>query len=389
VALFILSPAGNVTVTPIEGAEGGASIPSVIPDGNGGVLVSNDSTTGVIVSDIAGSGGTAAFGSSSGLGETSPDMVLGDNGAYFINLYGESGGGITAIDEATGNQLWTWTASSGNLEIIAATAGGGVAVTNTLPNGQENVVMLDANGNPTYETWGTAGGLDAYGVLSNSSYYSNGLWVGTSPDPVIEGMIGDGLEVALSPWGWGQAGGTAGGDQQGQALSDPSLKLVGVSDCVTASSGSQTQFERFPSYRLQTGKNQSPSSNYTVFEVLSPYKQLAQCVDKNGNPTGSSPCTYVGGNRFDDDLFIAPQTKAFVNNQSFRYGLSGQRLWNVRTIERTTKSLSTLQIVQVPANNGDHLVLSLTPLQEPLIDGTTSPYVGPNCKTPPIYPYTK
>lgn len=177
------------------------------------------------------------------------------------------------------------------------------------------------------------------------------------------------------------------GDKQGQAEADPALMLVGTSDCVT-SGGSPAQYDRYPSYELRTSKNQKPSSDYTVFEFLS-IKALAQCLDKNGNPTGSSPCTYIGGNSFDDHLFVPAQTGSITNTQSFRYGVSGKRLWDVHTIERTAQSLSTLQIEEVPTDNKDHVILSFKPFQQPLIDGYTSPYIGPNCSSPPRYPQAK
>ncbi|MGA8431385.1 MAG: hypothetical protein WB729_16300 [Candidatus Sulfotelmatobacter sp.] len=224
-----------------------------------------------------------------------------------------------------------------------------------------------------------------YGVVSNSSYGANSLWVGTTGDPVISGIIGNNLLVALNAWVWGSAEGT--GDKRGQSEADPGLKLVGISDCVT-SAGAPPQFERTPSYKLETAKNQVPSANYTVFEFLT-LKGLAQCKDAKGNPTGSSPCTYIGGNRFDDQLFVPAQSGSFLNTQSFRYGLPGKRLWEVHRIERTAKSLVTLQIEQVAADNVDHLNLSFAPLQQPLIDGYPSPYIGPNCGSPPIYPLAK
>ena len=58
------------------------------------------------------------------------------------------------------------------------------------------------SGNPTYDTWGTAGGSAGYGTVSNSTYYSNGLWIGTTGDPVISGIIGDYLLPALTVWAW-------------------------------------------------------------------------------------------------------------------------------------------------------------------------------------------
>ena len=397
--LLTVSPTGAGSFTSLPNCS--APVPSnVIPDGNGGALASSfcGNSDGTVSMQITPVGGSTASAVNMPVQQYSnqQDMVLGDEATYFTT--GGSSNQVMDIDEASGNQLWSWQPTSGSVEIIAATAAGGVAVKNIITdssgNEEEDVVRLDSNGNPKYDTWGTLGGSAAYGVLSNSSYSSNGLWVGTTGDPVISGIIGDDLLVALSPWGWGSGEGGAGGDEQGQAGADPALKLVGVSDCVT-SAGSPAQFDRYPSYKLETGKNQAPSVNYTVFEVLSPHKQLAQCLDKKGNPTGSSPCNYASSsngipyNRFDDHLFVPAQTAAFSNNQSFQYGVAGQRLWDVRRIERTAQSLSTLQIEQVPTDNVDHLNLGFSPFQQPLIDGYPSPYLGPSCSSPPKYPQAK
>lgn len=65
-----------------------------------------------------------------------------------------------------------------------------MAIRNIVGN-QEDVVRIDASGSATYDTWGTTGGSAGYGVLSNSTYFANGLWVGTTGDPVIAGVIGD------------------------------------------------------------------------------------------------------------------------------------------------------------------------------------------------------
>ena len=146
----------------------------VIPDGNGGALVQNfvpanqnQSQVSTQVIDAGGSNPTATISNFAG-----GDTVLGDQGKYFMT----DGNRVICVDEASGNEQWRWQPESGTVEIIAATAGGGVAVKNIVGN-QEDVVRLDSTGTPTYERWGTAGGTSGYGVVSNSSYSSTGLWV--------------------------------------------------------------------------------------------------------------------------------------------------------------------------------------------------------------------
>ena len=116
---------------------------------------------------------------------------------------------IVNVNEASGNELWRWQPESGTVQIIAATAGGGVAVRNIVGN-QEDVIRIDSTGTPTYDTSGTAGGTSGYGVVSNSSYSSTGLWVGTTGDPVISTIVGIPLDIAATTWA------SDGGTEQGQ-----------------------------------------------------------------------------------------------------------------------------------------------------------------------------
>jgi hypothetical protein len=147
------------------------------------------SPSGWQATDVGGSGGS---GSQSQLSPSSkPDMVLGDQGTYFTT-YGTQ---VINVNETSGKPVWTWQPSSGTVEIIAATAGGGVAVKNIVGN-QEDVVRLDSSANATYDTWGTAGDSAGYGVLSNSTYTNNNIWVGDASTSVISGVLGSPLVTA-------------------------------------------------------------------------------------------------------------------------------------------------------------------------------------------------
>jgi hypothetical protein len=145
--------------------------------------------------------------------------VLGDQGTYFIS----DGTQVIDVDESSGGQLWDWQPSQGTVQIIAATAGGGVAVKNTVGN-QEDVVRIDSTDNPTYDTWGTAGGSAGYGVVSNTTHFANNLWFGTTGDPVSSGVIGD--TESDAPGVYPDHGGTP----QNQGSADPNLLLVGMTD---------------------------------------------------------------------------------------------------------------------------------------------------------------
>jgi hypothetical protein len=237
-SLLTVSPSGSTSYTALA-AGWGTDPGNVIPDGNGGVLAQSLTLSRygdqnfMNITHVGATGGSATvpLGSiwSGDWGYTNgfEDMVLGDQGTYFTTDHQQ----VRAFDEASGNQLWSWTPSPWAVntytpwvEIIAATAGGGVAVreiqttansTNGIPTGQEDVVRLDSNGNATYDSWGTSSGSAAYGVLSNSTYWVNGEWVGVSSDPVIEAVSGETLEVAVTDWSSG-AGGGGGGNRQGQ-----------------------------------------------------------------------------------------------------------------------------------------------------------------------------
>ena len=219
--LLTLSPAGGLTPSTITSYSSsncfcnGLLPGEVIPDGNGGVQASwidiyGNVATGWQTTNVGGSGGKASLPQLSPAYLQGPDMVLGDQGTYFTT----DGTQVVAVNETSGNQIWTWQPNSGTVEIIAATAGGGVAVKHVL-NNQEDVVRVDASGNATYDTWGTPGGASGYGVISNSSYWVNGQWVGVSGDPVLEAVSGDTLDVAMTDWPSG-AGVGGGGNRQGQ-----------------------------------------------------------------------------------------------------------------------------------------------------------------------------
>jgi hypothetical protein len=164
------------------------------------------------VMDIGGANATATISNFTG-----GDTVLGDQGTYFMT----DGNQLLNINEASGNELWRWQPNSGTVEIIAATAGGGVAVRNIVGN-QEDVVRLDSNGSPTYDTWGTVGGSAAYVVASKETYVgetqlSSDLWIGSSVGLGIAGLMGDPLIQAPGDWSFGAANGA--GNKTGQSKS--------------------------------------------------------------------------------------------------------------------------------------------------------------------------
>jgi hypothetical protein len=382
--LMEVSPSGGASFTNLPGSPSTNGYPfslgSVIPDGNGGALATSTVPFGpsqgqVQISDVGGSGGTATLS----LNTAQPDMVLGDQGTYFTS----DGNQVIDVNEADGNQLWTWQPSQGTVQIIAATAGGGVAVKNIVGN-QEDVVRFDSTGSPTYDTWGTAGGSAGYGVLSNSAYFANDLWIGTTGDPVISGMIGNLLPVANDNWPWGTGGGA--GDHEGQAVGPPALKLQAIYDCTQPdpAAGTPQPYERDLNYQLvDLHNNKVPiSQQYTVYEKLSPYVEFTACMLK-GNHTGISPCEPANGdvvnspyNVYIDQISLSGQSvqpQGIHNSQSFFYQLPGQRWWPVLEIDRWGgQSNPWIKPVQ-----GSSLDLFLVTGKQPLINLQGYPYMAP------------
>jgi hypothetical protein len=254
------------------------------------------------VTDVNGSGTTAILANVNYYAP--PDIVLGDQGTYFIS----DGNQIINVNESSGSEQWRWQPSSGTVQIIAATAGGGLAVKN-LVVGQENVVRLDASANPTYDTWGTAGGSSGYGVISNASYFA-GLWYGVDGDPVLEAIVGEPKEDAFLAWPEPGGGGTNnGGSKQAviyhfvpQAITGLNYQQF-VEDSVPE--GPNTNFKIPVRHVFVT------NSNATADRFITDLKSGAAAVSFIGDSVG-----YPSGNgtvqryalRFYNQLLVSPNT---------------------------------------------------------------------------------
>lgn len=342
----------------------------VIPDGEGGAIMTWSTGTGDTFRVNVTHNGTAALPAEMG---TVTGLVLGES-AYFVT----DGSHVVAIDKTSDTQTWSWSPAEGSVEVLAATADGGVAVRNTGTSQGENVVRLNASGNPTYDTWGTNG--SGYGVLSNAIYFDKGLWVGQVGNPVVGGLLGSDLYAALSSWAFSK------GTKQEPAAADPALKLVGLADCTEKSpaGGGQFNYQRFPKYKLVDKNEQSPAENYTVFEKLDPHKEFTTC-QKDGKNTGMSPCDYADGNtipyrEFDDEIRLGLSNagpNGVHNNQSFVYGLPGKRLWEVKRIERYGLKVDNSGYGRIAVEHVSYLDLWFRNFSEPLIDGMAAPWMGP------------
>ena len=148
---------------------------TIIPDGNGGVLVAWGNPVSTFVSDIGGSanGTYSTLGADGGL-----QAVLGDTGAAYIlgsSLNTHNSNAILAVSTSTGAALWQWDFPAGHSgSLVASQAGGGVVAVDVTYDGSgdilaQNVVRLDGNGSPTYDTWSAGPG--------SLAYYGNGVWL--------------------------------------------------------------------------------------------------------------------------------------------------------------------------------------------------------------------
>jgi hypothetical protein len=150
---------------------------SVIPDGQGGALALwdfglTDGTTTTHVTRFDGLGNQIAdvhipLSSFAFLGT----MLLGDNNNAFVTNSTQ----VVAFDVNTGAILWgPWNAPSGDqVKLLAAEWGGGVIVRDTQPNGGEQLIRLDLQGNPIPQGWNS---------LGLQPYFSPalGLWYGVT-----------------------------------------------------------------------------------------------------------------------------------------------------------------------------------------------------------------
>jgi Glucodextranase, domain B/Bacterial Ig-like domain (group 2) len=118
----------------------------VIPDGNGGVLASYDAEQGIgTVPTITDTTSGATQPLSSLLDVTSDSsLVLGDNNTAFVT----DGNTLISLNASSLQQNWAYTSQGGELNFVAATSGGGVAINDS----QLGPIQLDANGNPSQLT---------------------------------------------------------------------------------------------------------------------------------------------------------------------------------------------------------------------------------------------
>jgi hypothetical protein len=354
-SLFLVNVDGSTSQTPLHttavdlGPIGAGGLPralpqEVIPDGQGGFLAGwidylprppldhVAHVTGSGVSDYTFPALYGHFGS----------MVLGDNGA----AYATDSQTIQAFDLNSGQSLWNYLSPAvGGIDIVAAVSGGGLAAKEFDQINSETILRFDSTGGATADGWSAS---------SNLQYFV-GDWYGF-PASGSSAMAFFGAPVlwADSVWLTPKQGGTS--------AAEPDLKLLGQSDCENMSGRDIEYWLVKPDGALET-------QPYVVFE-----KQTDHSV---ASPNGVSPLDYSGEkDKFFDNLRPGAAGESHDSIQTFNFGLQGQRLYQVRRIER---KLVNAKVPVVPPQ----FRIVMKPYAQATLNGQHAPYVGP-CY--PVYP---
>ncbi len=149
-----------------------SALGAATPDGNGGTLVAVNSAfyhdTGSAVSKL-----NLSF-------NPVGNILIGENSTVYLAgpTQGSSIPATVAINTANNSVDWTYSSTGGNLSLVAATSGGGVAINNS----QAGLIQLDPNGNPSSITTGY--------TISQTSYSWTGDWFAlTSLDSGISKIL--------------------------------------------------------------------------------------------------------------------------------------------------------------------------------------------------------
>jgi hypothetical protein len=121
-------------------------------------------------------------------------MVLGDNSTFFATNHAQ----IVAMGLSGGNK-WLWTAPQGtvDLQLIAASPGGGLIAKYNLGDG-DIVVRFDASGQPTLDTWDISASGTAIG-FQNFGYLPSGSWFGQTSG-LIQAISGESFDITPGVW---------------------------------------------------------------------------------------------------------------------------------------------------------------------------------------------
>jgi hypothetical protein len=189
-SLMRVSPDGGVGFSSLASSSvSGLTAGEVIPDGNGGVLVSYfddnppvGSSSGLIILDTTtGAASTLSSFSQADYG-ANLEMVLGDNGTAFVT----DGNNVVAFNVDSLQPGWTYSSQGGFLSLVAATSGSGVAINDS----QQGAIQLDSSGNASAPV----------SSLQGDQYFGNALWVGVPGDPVLAAFQGTFVDWIESAW---------------------------------------------------------------------------------------------------------------------------------------------------------------------------------------------
>jgi regulation of enolase protein 1 (concanavalin A-like superfamily) len=149
-SLMRVSPDGGVGFSSLDSStRRGLSGSEVIPDGQGGALASwFNPSRGTVMADSSSGGAQATFSAfSNGI----DNMVLGDNNTAFAT----DGISVVAFNVPSLAPNWTYTSTGGYLNLVAAIAGGGMAIDDS----QQGIIQLNTAGGPSAPVSALQGGI--------------------------------------------------------------------------------------------------------------------------------------------------------------------------------------------------------------------------------------
>ena len=239
--LYLYSSVANAIVLSTTTQDEALLPGPIIPDGNGGILVTwtispshsvlqypyqaADVTNGVVAApyNLPFSPPSVAFGQS-------PTLVLGESGVAFASGQTTAVDGVTQVSQiasfnlTSGSTNWTYQAPQGStLSIIAAASGNGLAAKTTSQNSIDTVVRFSPTGTVTTDSWNG----------TQVAYYIGTLWTGTASNNSAVAYAAPPVLLSSSAWFQPEGGG------QGNKSAIPALKVTSFS--TTGANQSTTQ----------------------------------------------------------------------------------------------------------------------------------------------------
>ena len=176
-----------------------ASFFSVIPDGQGGVLMPYGYALTAPLAQHPLQGHITHIPSGGGLNDSTLPLVpgttvLGENGTAFAT----DGSSVVSFAASSGSINWVTQVASSGASIIASTAASGLVIKTSDQNNLNTIIRLDSTGTPTADTW-TASAAANFGSsgLANIKFLGSDAFFATKPAGAPLALFASG-----SPIGW-------------------------------------------------------------------------------------------------------------------------------------------------------------------------------------------